>query len=514
MSINSTISIAQTGLQANQYALTVVSNNIANVNTEGFCKQRVEFSEIGNFNRIPTAHGLQYTGAGVQIEDLKSYRNDYLDDCYRKNNANSEADALLANYAGYIESFFDSELEGNGLSGAINNFYDAAQKLSSNPSDMTMRTYYMEQANSLANTFNSVSKALNSYVKNITGDVNEPGSITNSQVGLTVSKINNLLERIADLNGSISQNSEASALSGSRATLMDELSSLISYDTTYNENGTANISIAGQTVVKASEQVCKLACAEGTEDEPCVLSLVDMDGKTVKGSSNINKSVTSGQLGAYLQLCNGTDSSNFSIKKVSAKLDTLASEFADAINEVQTYNDGSVAAMAMTNNKTLTPVGEDDVIFMNKNGGKDNITAANICINSDLLDNPRKVAAARVPINPDGTPVDEHAIGDNKNILAVIATRDEGIPGLNNMSPADYFKNLVSQIGSEVATLNSNADISKALTDSINAQRDAEMGVNVDEELINLIKYQRAYEASARVLSVANSVYDTLLSIV
>lgn len=420
----------------------------------------------------------------------------------------------MANYAGYIESLFDSELDGNGLSGAINDFYDAAQKLSTSPSDVMARTNYMEKANSLASTFNSLAGALNSYTESIAGDYQQPGGAESSQIGLTVNKINELLGQIADLNGSVAQNSDNSSILGARSALMDELSTLTSYETTYNDNGTINISIAGTTVVKALEQPCKLKCSSGTADEPCIVSLVDDEGKPVKGGADINSSLKSGELGALLQLANGTDETKFSIQKVSAKLDKLASEFAQAINDVQTYNDGSVAAMAMTTDKRLTPVGENDVIFMSKDGSTDNITASNISINFDILDNPQKLAAARVEINPDGTPVDDKAIGDNKNVLAVIATRDNGIAGLNNLSPADYFKSLVSQIGSEVSTLNSNAEVSQALTDSVASQRDAEMGVNVDEELINLIKYQRAYEASARVLSVANSVYDTLLSIV
>lgn len=517
MSINSLLSMSQQAMQVNQYALNVVSNNISNVNTEGYAKQRVELAENGNYTTVSTANGVVKIGSGVKISNIISYRNEYLDDYYRDNNSDANMDAVLSEYGGYIEEIFKSDLDQGGLSGVFNEFYDAAQKLSSNPSDLAMRTNFMEQAQTVAQTLNDIYKNVASYKTTVVGNLLDVGSVKSSQSAVMVGQINDKLSQIADINAELAktaQNATPSAdLINSRAKLMDELSQFISFDTTYNENGTVSISIAGTTVVKASDQKVQFNVLQGTVDQPIVIEMQDMNGNTIKGKEDVTAKLDSGQLGAFLQLGLSNDEGNFSINNILDRLNKLASEFAKTINDIQTYNDGNTAAMAMTTDNKLQAVDENNVIFLDGFGGIANITAENIQINTDLLNNPWLVAVSRVEITADGLPINPDAIGNNLNMLEIIGTRDNGIASLNGVSPFTYYTNMVSELGNDVAALNSAATVSESLSSAVLQERNSAMGVNMDEELVDLIKYQKAYESSARIFSIANEVYDVLVNL-
>ena len=110
------------------------------------------------------------------------------------------------------------------------------------------------------------------------------------------------------------QNRSDSSLVNTRSGLLDQLSAIVPFETAHNDNGTISISIAGHEVVKGMKQVAQLRCSEGTADHPSIISLVDEDGITLPDCDDISSSIKTGQLGAYIQLVNGTDSTKFSLQ--------------------------------------------------------------------------------------------------------------------------------------------------------------------------------------------------------
>ncbi len=517
MSINSILNMAQQALQVNQTAMSVVSNNISNMNTENYAKQRVNLAENPFYNKVSTLQGIAKVGSGVQIASITSYRDKYLDEYYRNENAGANFYNTLNSCAADIDNIFTDDLNGGGLSGAFAAFYDAAQKLTNDPTDETLRRNFIEQAQNVAQNFNSISTQLNSMKKNLVGDINDFSSIQSSKTNLSVDEINEKLASLAELNFKISKSqTEAgvpSALESEQAVLLDELSSLIPISTQYKENGTVEITFNNTTLVKGKEQLAQFDCAVGTVDEPCIIQLKDMDNNIIPGKSNINENISGGALGAYLQMGNLQTDGSLSIATVISQLNTLANEFATAINDIQTYNDGAEAAMAIDENNLLTAVPAENVIFFDNNQTTTNITAANISINTNLLTNPKLLAVARVAINPDGTAVEAEAIGNSNNAAAIIKTQTESLTGLNNTSPLSYYQSLVNTVASETGKISANATVTSSILSSIGNQRTSAMGVNLDEELVDLIKYQRAYESSARVFSAANEVYSILVNL-
>ena len=518
MSINSILSMSQQALQVNQYALNIVSHNISNMNTEGYAKQRIELAENGSHTEVNTNAGIKKIGSGVRIDDIISYRDQFLDDYFRGKNSTSNREAMLSEYGGYIDEIFKSDLDKGGISGAINSFYEAAQSLASNPTDLALRTNFMQQAQAVTQTLNELYNNVESFKTTLVGNALETGSVQNSLSAQQVSHINEKLEQIAEMNLAIvrsgSSGTVANDLVNQRAGLMDELSEMIGYEATYNNNGTVNINIAGKTVVKGAEQKIKLEVKQGDVTQPIKIEMQDMQGNTINGKEDITSEITSGQLGAFLQLGLGTDDTVFSINNVLEDLNTFAQGFAKSINDIQTHQSATSQAMYVDADNKLHALTADDVIFVDNLGGITNITAQNISINPDIMNNPRMLATARVELDPaTGAVLNPDAIGNNANILAFVATRDAKIPELGGVTATDYLTSMISNVGNDVANLKTSYDTANALSMSAEEQRNSKMGVNIDEELIDLVKFQKAYEAAARIFSTANQVYDILVNL-
>ncbi len=517
MTINSVLSMAQQAMQVNQYALNVVSNNISNMNTPGYSKLRVNLAEAPAYNKVPTLRGLVNVGTGVQIASITSYRDTYLDEYFHARNSDAQLYNTMGTYATYIESMFKEELDGKGLSGSLASFFDSIQKLTLNPTDVSLRANFVGQAQLVAQSFNSISQSLSTYRESIVGDVYVQGSVKNSLAARTVDSVNEKLDAIAKINMDIAKSNDSavppSALIDQRAVLLDELSDMIPITVTYNENGTASVSMNGNTLIQGAKQQATFGYTQGTADTPCIIQMLDMNGDVIQNKENINSQITSGTLGAYLNLGGSGDANVFSISNVLAKLDQMAAEFAKAVNDIQTYNDGTYAAMGISIDNVLQKISPDDVIFLDNTGGTTGITAANIRINTTVANDPRKVAVARVEVDSNGDALEPEAIGNALNMKELLALKENAITGLNGMTVSNYLISLVNDIGSQAQSLAANANTNDALATAINSQRESVMGVNLDEELMDLIKYQRAYESCARVFNTANDIYEVLVNL-
>ena len=142
-----------------------------------------------------------------------------------------------------------------------------------------------------------------------------------------------------------------------------------------------------------------------------------------------------------------------------------------------------------------------------------NYWQANIKINQTIYDNPHLVAAARVEIDADGNPVDNKAIGDADNLVEILKLQDKNFGELGGVSIAISLKNLVTKVGLEATDLQSKVDAQTSIVNQASTNYASLGGVNLDEELIDLIKYQRAYEAASRVVSACNEMLQVLVAL-
>lgn len=490
MTINKALNISLSGLNANQAALNVVSHNIANMNTEGYVRKRVNFAEVVMPTKDKSVMGQIASLSGVKVASITTASNDYLNNYYRTQNSIYEGLISDAETAAQLADLMD-ELKGTGLGYSLTEFFNAANALNQNPTDYSLRINYAEKAKAVANKFNSMSVNVNNLRESKVGNGASVESAEASQIGTDVTKLNSCIQQLLDVNKQISNRPDDVSLHSQRDQILSEISSIANVTTTINSTGTANVSLGGLDLITNCE-------IQNTLSVTASGSVLATDTKN--NVHDLTDKITGGTLG-------GTIGGLSAIDRAMSAIDTLAGAFADAMNGIQRYVDGDTKACSYDRaNDILVPSTVD--MFSSKDGNP--INASNITINEELYNNPDLIAAARVDTSVTGW---EKSVGNGDNALEFYTIQNEKLGALGHLTINDYLISLGTKFGLEAAEKANAADVQGDIVDGIQNQILSETGVNLDEELTNMIIYQQAYNASARVFSACVEIYDTLVAL-
>jgi flagellar hook-associated protein 1 len=192
----------------------------------------------------------------------------------------------------------------------------------------------------------------------------------------------------------------------------------------------------------------------------------------------------------------GNASGSVSIRQVLQQVNTLFDTLATQINTLQTTGRDLNGALATGNPVFNLSAGTSLPVFR-------------YSINNALITNPRLVAAAQ----NDGTTATGFAgVSDGRNAIAIAQIKQQSLAALGNTQPLDYWNQAVATTGSAVSQASAQGEFQQGVLDSLEAQRSQFSGVNIDEEMIDLIRYQRAFEASAKVLSAYDDMMKSILN--
>lgn len=515
MSIISSLNMARDALAVNQAAITVVSNNIANVGTEGYSKLRVNQAASINLSGRSgnSAAVIAESLSGVSLESITRYSDSFMQSCYWDQNSIASYYNKYANAAGQSEDLMN-ELKTTGLAKALDTFYDAADALSNDPDNITSRTNYVSAAENLCSVFNRVSSDLTDLEKSLVGTSNDMSS---SEMSSSISEANKLLDQIVETNKSIVSTATdgvpSPALLDKRDELVTQLSELTNISTSENDDGTIDISLGDYSLVNGTRSTGRFKVANSLDvDNNIVTTVSIVDPTTSKTvSSNVNSDITGGSIAAILDFC-GTNPSKFTIKNVRDDLNAMANSFATVMNTLQTTANASGTPMCLNAAGTqLQAVAATDVMFTTSDGTA-TITAGNIRVRQAIIDNPFGVAAARVTNVADLT-----ATGNNSNMKSIIEVRTKSSyytgTSLEGSTLEGYLSDAVTDVGSNVKSVEDSYKTQNTVLTSTKTKLKSTTGVNLDEELGDLIKYQRAYEAAARVFSVCNELLNDLVNL-
>lgn len=567
MSLLSSINISQQALSINQAAITTVSNNIANVDTDGYSKLRVNQAQVVNYSpSAGNAVAVAESCGGVKLTEVSRYSDWYLQSYYWQEDTTKSYLAQAASTASNVEDLVN-ELKTTGLTNALENFYTAANTLSNSPSDITARQNYVDAAQSVCSVFNTMSNNLSDIQKTLAGTGNSDGSLSTSELSNQVTKVNGLLDQLANVNFSIIKTNNGDTSSNSlldqRDLLLGQLSELIPVNISQYSNGTVKVSLGDTTLINGTVPQGHLKATEtGSSTNPVQISIVDPKDSTVTINSDVTSTINNGSLGAILDVC-GSDSNKFNINGVLDNLNTMATEFANVLNKIQVGDpkgDGTTA-MAMDKNSKLL-INSTNLMFVNSTspnvttttasavptvpgdadgtvtttvGGVTTIVtthidasgttktvvtrtqsaigAANISVNANIINDPYLVAAARVT-NPAATGVTAQT-GNNSNVALVLNARTDSsyYSNLGGTTIEKFLSNSVSSVGAEVENINTRLTNQTLVVNEVKSSLQSKTGVNMDEELTDLIKYQRAYQAAARVFSICNDLLQELVNL-
>lgn len=521
MSLNQGLYISYGSMKNNQYALSVVAHNIANINTEGYVKQRVNFEESVLYNGDTTVLGTIRSLNGSTLASIS----DYLDEGALRNVIDSSSDAAYYNTLNDALSGLDEiadALGDNGLNALLNDFYTAAANLEQFPTDISIRQQYIAAAENVCEKFNDISSKLNTSREEMASNVNS-----------SVDTINSLLSKIAEANEAYIKTGKGTSAQSAIYSLVEELSQYADVTTQTNSNGMVSVYLGGIEVVQGAEQQYTLEANIdfNSPDKNVELALRSTENEDYVIDKGITEKVTGGSFGAQVEFLNGSES-YYNYDDVEELINSAANDFATALNEIQTYgseDDADVFAAYLKSdgngNTVLEKVSADmydELVMFNTSDGTTTITAGNIRVNQSIIDNPNYVAAARIDLadytNEDGTISDDwkNAVGNSNNANEIMDLQNRKICDYKgtDCTLSNFLNTLAGKVGQDANDAESQADLYQDIKDEAKTNYLNLIGVNLDEELSDMLRYQRAYEASARLFSTINGLYDTILGMV
>jgi flagellar hook-associated protein 1 len=479
----SILSIARTAIAAQQTAVQVISQNVANAETVGYSRQRAELAA-----RTPQRFGFGSVGTGVQVQNVVRLRDSLLDTNYRNEAANAEGFGLRRDVLSQIESIF-GEPSDQSLSTALDAFWSSWSDLANNPTMPSGQQAVRQRGTEIASTLNR-----------FTSRLSELESVTRSRLSGTVEEVNRLAEQLGRLNGQITaaevNGTQAPDLRDSRDVIADQLAKLGGARMMEQSNGTLSFVIGGVTIVDGAN----VRAMEVRPGSPASVGL--MGASDPLPASN-------GTLGATITLLN-TD-----IPDIRAKLDAFARGFVNGVNYLHTSGWTAAGdALGNANWNPATPPTGSRVNFFDPAG----LTAGTMALSAEVSASAAVIAAGTT----------QNAPGDNTLALSIGSLRDAtGIAALKaSMGAAafaaqvglaggatygDSYRNTVTNVGLQVRAADGSATVYETLASQAETRRSSVSGVSIDEELTLLMQHQQAFQAASRLVSVADEMMQSLL---
>lgn len=490
------------GLMAAQVGLDVTNHNISNANTEGYSRQRINL-QADNPYADPTVYQMtQQLGNGVTIAGIDRIRNSHSDLQFRTHTANASFTSEYSEALGQVEGILNS-LSGSGLNEQVQNFFNTLQELSLNPESTTARNNMLQQANQMVNLFQTQAQQLMDLQNSMVGTAGNATSVANSQVSTIVGQVNNLLAEATELNSQIititASGGQPNDLYDKRDMILDKLSEFVNFDYTLNTNGTVDISIAGQQMVRNKTQVNSLQVslnagpAPDPDFQPALVTTVNGGFDVINNAAP--NTLRSGKIKAIIDAAGG-DTTSSNVRGSLEALDTMLRTLATSINTIQ------------TSGRDLTGAAATNPIFLPQPPAAGTLEIMNYRVNPTVLANPALIATAA------GPPAAYLGPGDGSNALAMAQVNDTTYAGLGNETIIGYFNSLTANLGIDRAAHDSRTENSQVILQNVEQNKQREMGVNMEEEFTNILRFQRAFEASSRMISTYDEILQTILNMV
>jgi len=560
--IFSALSSAKLGLLAQQLAIEVTGQNIANVETEGYSRQDVTFE--ANTPRHAIKYGsMHQIGTGVRVAGIERAHDQFLFEQIMDEGDLSGSTEVKKDIFEQLEVLFN-EGSGRSLNDALSSFFASVHDLATNARGMSERADLVSKAEHLVSTFNQTGKQLFTIQRNI-----------DATIETEVAEINSLTTQIGKLNESIHANEPASQykandLRDNRDRLVKELSKKIDIQLIEESDNQIGLTLKDGTALVLKDQVFDLSTSINGNNE----SFYDVYIANGSASGAVTKDITStiqgGELRGYL------DMRDTEVESILDKMNILSASFIQEFNGIHRAGFGidrssgldffsaldvtvdhdvdntGTAVVSMTNaSPTTVSVDEFEIAFTGSNaftlnnlttnassgtftfttGSTFNIkdgfavtisgtaivgdkvtfsvsedAASGMSVSSTITANTRKIAAGTTT-NGDGA--NALLMADLQNTLSFNSVTWSS-SGSGSYTFDEYYNAVVSTIGIESFSAQATLRQQEGIMLQLNSRRESISGVSIDEEMIKMIKFQQAYNASARMISVVDEMLDAL----
>lgn len=474
ISLQASLTMARKALQAQQVAIQTTGHNVANANTPGFTRQRVSFASAHPFRLVPVGS----LGTGVNITDITRIRDLLLDSQFRDAHQSlSRQEAEEATLA-QIELIVGEPSE-NGLAAGMSALFASFQDLANYPTDFAVRSVVRDKARAVADQFHRLDDGFEQLKIDL-----------RNEIEVVVKQVNGLAQQVADLNRQIGM-SEAGAgsandLRDQRDQALDELSKLIGGSLIEDTGGQIRVTVGGG-----------LTLVDGTTAVPLLAQDFNQADPTYPDSVRLflgDHLLTPGG-GRLAGLLNSRNSTDGFVKGFQSQLDTLAKAVVDEVNAVHAAGFGLDGVTT----------GLDFFTFSTPLAAPPANAARFIVIDPAI-----EADVSRIAASASGDP------GDNNTAVSLAGLQDDStvitLPSTQTVTFGSYLSGLVSDLAEQEAGAKRSASLHTSMTDFLTGRRDQASGVSLDEEMTDLIRYQKAYEAAAHFANVVNELLGTLMA--
>ncbi len=556
----STLDIARSALQAAQVQIDVSGHNIANVNKEGYSRQRVTLTA-----RSPESRTFGELGRGVQVSDIARLREEFLDTVYRQQEQGLGSAETRASYFSRIEDLFQ-EPGTSGFGTRLSEFFNSLNDFANSVEEQPVRMSVITEAQSLATSFNQITQQVYALRSN-----------ANEEVRNAVPEINSFASRIAALNVSIRKEElgghKANDLRDERDLELDQLAKLINISYREREDGQVDVFVSGDILVtgedarqlvaqqdpnidpQRSDLLAVRFADNGTDvdirdgslfgaitardsDLAHVATRLDQIASAIIREVNAIHSTGNGldNLSGTIAGSNAVDDPAAALSAAGLPFDVTSGSFDVVVYDASgaatqttvtitgatTLNDlvaslnaipNFSASVGSDNTLRLGATGTNTFSFANDasgaltalgiNGLFTGHDAATMAVNSDIADNPRLLTS--------GYSTDVLNTGDNTAAIALASVRNKMVFDGGTATIQNFYESTVVRVGVDARANSQTLEVQNAFVNDFQNRRLAASGVSIDEEVTFMLQYQRGYEAAARVITIVDRMLDALL---
>lgn len=467
----SMMDVGRRSMMNSQTALQTTAHNISNKATEGYSRQRVEL-----VTNLPVGEGKLRIGMGAKAAAVTRTNNPYIEKQLEREGTNLGYLGARSDMLARVEQVYNEQTN-KGLNHSIGKFFNSFRELSNNPESLATRTQVKETADNMTKDF----QRMNTQLKEIQKDAD-------FRIATKVEEINQLTKEIASLNEKV-QSVEIMGVTANderdrRDELVKQLGEKINIRYAEGKDGAIAIT-AGNTALLVSGysqmdlKVASTPAADGKREGNFDIYYQNTPDST---PFNVTKQMVGGEIGGLLQVrdevCNG----------LIEDTDTLAYSLASEVNRAHSQG--------------YDRMGRTGINLFEQPADIEN-ASANLAVNSQVLEDVGMIAAAGQP----GAP------GDNRiaNVLSGLQYNqvlDEGTATYD-----DFYNSIVGRIGIEAQRSNTAHESQKDIVAQLKNVRESISGVSLDEEATKMIEYQKAFDASARLVRTADEMMDTVLNL-
>ena len=450
------LSIGAGALLSQQRAISVTGNNIANVNTPGYSRQRLNME-----TNLPVDSPVGLVGFGVQTTTVERVYDRFLGVQVNNESANLGRWEAQKGSLERVEVVFD-ESGGYGLNQALSDFWNSWQDLSMNPSGTVERSVVAAKSQALADT-----------IRQKYADLEQSQADIDAAVRSGIEDINRLTAEIADLNRKIASTESGGTVNAndyrdSRDLALKQLSEIIGINSFEDSDGQVVVSVgSGRTLVESGNNYAL------TPTDPPGHVGIEWPGTALP----ITSEISSGKMAGWLQ------ARDTKIAGYMSSLDDLAQTLSTEVNAQHAAGYGLIGS-------------HGDDLFSGSG-------AVDMAVNSVILNDYNRIAAASAAGAVPGDASNAAAIAELRTALTMSGGTFD-----------DAANELVSQVGHDVQEAKTYQSHQTDMLAYLDNYRESVSGVNLDEEMVNLVKYQAAYNAAAKMITMGDDMLSTLMNMI